>query len=308
METTYTQRLNEMNVNQNHPKSFFKYMTVSTAEKVLKNRTLRWSYPGEFDDTLDVARACDEKMDNNKQKKIQDAIIDLAANSHTNRNLKNTNKLFKCLSSLISLFGSDKTSAITELKKGHIDISNSTAELNERWKEIRNDLRILCLGIEKDNHHLWNKYTEEHKGVVIELACRDDSDSPWLIAKPVEYVNEKDLFITVEDWAEILSLETNEATKCIFEKCTLRKAKDNDHKWSVQNEWRIIDIRMHHETGMVSDSGVDPKDFSAVYFGHKMDFKTQDDLLSLLDGELGHVSAFRCELDSSQNIIFRKLK
>ena len=297
-----------MNINQNHPKNFFKYMTASTAEKVLKNRTLRWSHPSEFDDTLDVARACDEKMDNNKQKNIQDAIIDLAANSHANLNKKNTNKLFKCLSSLISLFGSDKTSAISELKEGSVDISNSTADLNERWKEIRNDFRILCLGIEKDNHHLWNKYAEEHKGVVIEFACRDESYSPWRIAKPVEYVPEKDLFLTVEDWTEALSLEVGKAVEYIFEKCTLRKANDNEHKWFEQNEWRIIDIRMHHETGTVSDSGVDPKDFSAVYFGHKMDFKTQDNLLSLLDGELGHVSAFRCDLDSSQNITFRKLK
>ncbi len=90
-----------MNVHQNHPKSFFKYMPASTAEKVLKNRTLRWSHPSEFDDTLDVAQVCDEKMDSNKQKQIQDAIIDLAASSRANLKKKNTNKLFKCLSSLI---------------------------------------------------------------------------------------------------------------------------------------------------------------------------------------------------------------
>lgn len=298
----------KMNVHQNHPKSFFKYMLASTAEKVLKNRTLRWSHPSKFDDTLDVAQVCDEKMDINKQKQIQDAIIDLAASSRANLNKKNTNKLFKCLSSLISLFGSGKTSAISELKKGPVDISNGIADLNKCWKEIRNDFRIFCLSIEKDNHHLWNKYAEEHKGVVIELACRDSSDSPWLIAKPVEYVNEKDLFITVEDWAEILILEPNKAVECIFEKCTLRKAKDNKHKWSEQNEWRIPSFCRHHETGTVSDYGVNPNDFSAVYFGHKMDSETQDNLLSLLVGELGHVSAFRCELDSSQNISFRKLK
>jgi len=298
-----------MNVHQNHPKSFFKYMPASTAEKVLKNRTLRWSHPSEFDDTLDVAQVCDEKMDSNKQKQIQDAIIDLAANFPSDHNINDTNEKFKGLVFSLSLFGSGKTSAISELKKGPVDIStNSIAELNERWKVIRNDLRILCLGIEKDNHHLWNKYAEKHKGVVIELACRDSSDSPWLIAKPVEYVNEKDLFITVQDWAEILILERNKAVKCIFEKCTLRKAKDNKHKWSEQNEWRILSFCRHHETGTVSYYGVNPNDFSAVYFGHKMDFKTQDNLLSLLDGELGHVSAFRCELDNSQNISFRKLK
>jgi hypothetical protein len=282
-------------------------MTASTAEKVLRNKTLRWSHPCKFDDTLDVARVCDEKMDNNKQRQIRDAIIDLTANSTANHNKKNTNKHFECLSFLISLFGNDKTSAISELKNGPVDIP-SIAELNERWKEIRKDFRILCLGVEKDNHRLWNEYAEKHKGVVIEFACRDDSDSPWLIAKPVEYVNEKDLFITVEDWAEILILEPIKAVECIFEKCTLRKAKDNEHKWSEQNEWRIPSFCRHHETGSVSDYGVNPNDFLAVYFGHKMDSETQDILLSLLDGELGHVFAFRCELDNSQNISFKKLK
>ncbi len=297
-----------MNIRQNHPKSFFKYMTASTAEKVLKNRTLRWSHPSEFDDTLDVTQVCDGKMDNSKQKQIQDVIIDLAANPPSNINSKDTNELFRCLAYLVSLFGSDKASAISELKKGPVDISKSTAELNERWKEIRNDFRILCLGIEKDNHHLWNKYGEEHKGVVIEFSCRKDLDSPWLIAKPVKYVPEKELYLTVEDWAEILILKPIKAAELIFEKCTLRKANDNENKWFEQKEWRIIDFRMHHETGTVSDSSVKPNEFSSVYFGYKMDLNTQANLLSLLVGELSHISAFRCELDGLQNISFRKLK
>lgn len=283
-------------------------MPASTAEIVLRNRTLRWSHPDKFDDSLDVARACDEKMDEIKQKKIQDMIIDLAANPPINLNKKNINKQFKCLASLISLSGSGKTTAIAELKKGPVNISNIIAELNERWKAIRNDFRILCLGIEKDNHHLWNKYAEKNNGAVIELSCRDESDSPWRIAKPVEYVNEKELFLTVEDWAEALVLEQNKALECIFEKCTLRKAKDNEYKWFEQNEWRITSFRRHHETGLVSDYRVNQNDFSAVYFGYKMDTETQRKLLSLLNGELGHVSAFRCELDNSQNITFKKLK
>lgn len=297
-----------MNTDQNHPKSFFKYMTASTAEKVLKNRTLRWSHPIEFDDTLDVAQVIDERMDNRKQKQIRDAIIDLAANFSLNHNINDTYDQFKFLVLSLSLFGSDKTSAISELKKDPVDISNRISELNDRWKEIRNDFRILCLGIENDNHHLWDKYAESHKGVVIELACREDSGFPWLIAKPVEYVPEKGLFLTVEDWAEILILEPDKAAECIFEKCTLRKARDNEHKWFEQNEWRIIDTRMPHETGTVSDSGVDPNDFSAVYFGYKIDLGTQANLLSLLVGELSHISAFRCELDNSQNMTFRKIK
>jgi len=281
-------------------------MTSSIAEKVLKNRILRWSHPSEFDDTLDVAEVIDERLDSKKQKQIRDAIIDLAANLPSNLNINDTSKEFKLIVS--TLLGSDKTSAISELKEEPVDISNGIADLNKCWKEIRNDFRILCLGIEKDNHHLWNRYAEEHKGVIIELTCREESDSPWLIAQPVEYVPEKDLYLTVEDWAELLILELNKATKCIFEKCTLRKAKDNEHKWSEQNEWRIPSFCRHHETGTVSYYTVNPNDFSAVYFGYKMDLKTQDNLLSLLDGELGHMSAFRCELDSSQNMSFRKLK
>lgn len=297
-----------MNVHQNHPKSFFKYMTASTAEKVLKNRTLRWSHPSEFDDTLDVAQVCDEKMDSIKQKQIQDAIINLMAYFPSDYNINDTNEKVQVLVSLFSLFGSNKNSAISELKKYPIDISKCIADLNELWKQIRNDFRILCLGVEKDNHRLWNNYAEKHKGVVIEYACREESDSPWFSAKHIDYVNENDLFMTVEDWAEILILGKNKALDCLFEKCTLRKAKDNKHKWFEQNEWRIVSSCSHHETGTVSDYGVNPNDFSAVYFGHKMDSETQDNLLSLLVGELGHVSAFRCELDSSQNISFRKLK
>jgi hypothetical protein len=237
-----------MNIHHNHPKSFFKYMSASTAEKVLKNRTLRWSHPSEFDDTLDVAKVVDEKMDGKKQRQIRDAIIDVAANISPNHKINDTHDQFKLLVFLLSLFGNDKTSAISELRRDPVD-TPSIAELNNRWKKMRNDFRILCLGIEKDNHHLWDKYAEEHKGVVIELVCRKDLDSPWLIAKPVEYVPEEDLYLTANDWAEILILEPIKAVERIFEKCTLRKSEDNKHKWFEQNEWRVIDVRMHHETG-----------------------------------------------------------
>ena len=190
----------------------------------------------------------------------------MAVNFPSDYNINDTHKDFKVLVSLLSLFGSSKNSAISELKEYPVDVSNSFIDLNELWKEIRNDFRILCPGIEKDNHHLWNKYADEHKGAVIELACRDSSDSPWLIAKPIEYVNEKDLFMTVDDWAEILILETNKAAECIYEKCTLRKAKDNKHKWYEQNEWRIPSSCRNHEIGTISDYGVNPDDFSAAYF------------------------------------------
>ena len=103
-------------------------------------------------------------------------------------------------------------------------------------------------------------------------------------------------------------MEKGNSAHCLFEKCTLRKAKDNKHKWFEQNEWRIPSFCRPHETGTVSDYGVNPNDFSAVYFGYKMDSETQENLLSLLVGELSHVSAFRCELNSLNSMYFRKLK
>lgn len=283
-------------------------MSAPTAEIVLTNRTLRWSHPDKFDDELDVAQVCDEKMDENKQKQIQDAVINLILNPPPILK-KNANKLFTHLVSLISLLGSDKTLAISELKEFPMDISSSIADINKCYKEnIRNDFRILCLGIEKNNHRLWNDYAEAYKGAVIELACRDDSDSSWRIAKPVEYVNEKDLFLTAEDWATVLCLETNKATEYIIEKCCLKKAKDNKNKWFEQNEWRIYNFRKYYEAGLTSDYRVNPNDFTAIYFGHKMAVKAQNNLLRLLDGNLDHISAFRCELDSSNKITFIKLK
>lgn len=296
-----------MNIKPNHPKSFFKYVSASTAEIILSTRTLRWSHPDEFDDTLDVAQVCDAKMDKIKQKQIQDAILDLAANPPVNINANNANETFKALAQLLQS-SRNKTSTILEAKKHLvIDISEAVADLNEQWKEIRNNFRILCLGVEKDNHRLWNDYAETYKGAVIEFACREESDSPWLIANPVEYVSEKDLFLTVEEWAEAMSLETIAMAHYIMEKCSIKKAKDNKHKWFEQNEWRIPSFRRHHEIGMVSHYGVNPNDFVAIYFGHKMSVETQNNILSLLYGELSHVSAFRCKLESPHKMTFSKL-
>lgn len=295
-----------MNDQLEQHKSFYKYMTASTSEIVLKNRTLRWSHPSEFDDALDVAKVCDEKMDSVKHKQTHDAIIDLIADFPSDYKINGTNEKVQVLVSLFSLFDNDKSLVISELKKYPIDISKRIADLNQRWKGLRNYLRILCLGIEKDNHRLWNDYAEKHRGVVIEFACREESDSPWRVAKPVEYVNENDLFLTVKDWAEILIFEGEKSAHCLFEKCTLRKAKDNKHKWFEQNEWRIPSFCGHHETGTVSDYGVNTNDFSAVYFGYKMNSETQENLLSLLVGELSHVSAFKYEIDNSKKCLSKR--
>ena len=284
-------------------------MSAETAKIVLKTRTLRWSHPSEFDDTLDVAQACDEKMDSNKQKQIQDKVIDLAANPPPYLNENKVNETFKLLVGLIQS-SPNKNLIIAEAKKEPVsDISNIIKEINKIWeKSIRNDFRILCLGIEKNNHRLWNDYAEDYKGAVIEFACRKESDSPWLVAKPVEYVREKELFLTAEDWAMVMVLETNAAAHYIIEKCSLRKANDNEHKWFEQNEWRIPSFRRSHETGKVSGYGVNPNDFSAVYFGHMMSIEFQNNIINLLDGNLGHVSAFLGKIDDSQNIVFEKVK
>ena len=297
----------KININKNHPKRFFKYMSASTAEIVLKTRTLRWSHPSKFDDTRDVARVCDENMDKGKQKKIQDMTIDLAANPPANLTATNTNEGFYTLSQLLQS-SCNKTSVVSEMKEGHhINISGDIADLNEHWAIMRNDFRILCLSVENNNRRLWNDYAEAYEGVVIEFACREEPDSPWRGAVPVEYVKEEDLFLTAEDWAEALSLNINASARYVMEKCSIRKAKDNKHKWFEQNEWRIPSFCRPHETGMVSDYDVNPKDFTAIYFGHKMSDQTQKNILSLLDGELSHVSAFQCKINRSQNVIFKKL-
>jgi hypothetical protein len=246
-------------------------------------------------------------MDKGKQKKIQDMVIDLAANPCANLTATNTNELFYAISRLLQS-SCNKTSVALKAKEGlHIDISGAIASLNERWAIMRNDFRILCLSVENNNRRLWNDYAEAYEGVVIEFACREESDSPWRIAIPVEYVKEEDLFLTAEDWAEALSLNNTATAHYIMEKCSTRKAKDNKHKWFEQNEWRIPSFCKPHETGMVSDYSVNPKDFTAIYFGHKMSNQTQKNILSLLDGELGHVSAFQCKINRSQNMIFKKL-
>ncbi|MCF7955397.1 MAG: hypothetical protein K9M75_06315 [Phycisphaerae bacterium] len=296
-----------MNSGQKHPVLFYKYMPASTAKIVLRNKTLRWSHPDKFDDPLDIAKVCDANLDKEKRKQIDDAFIDLAINCPANLYPK-TNDLFKIQHSLISLM-SDKPHLIEELKRETPEIAlKHISELNRTWEEIRKDFRILCLAIEKDNHRLWNDYADGYKGVTIELAARNDSDSPWLVAQPVEYVKEKELFLTVQDWAIIMSLKKYNAVKYLYEKCTLRKVKDNKYKWFEQNEWRIPSFCRNYESGVISDYGVNPDDISAVYFGCHINIQIQREILELLTEELDHVSAFKHEFDTSKKMNFKKIK
>ena len=87
-------------------------MTSSIAEVVLNNKTLRWSHPDKFDDTLDVAQTLPGKMDESKQKQIQNKIIDFAVESSDNLSVTPPNEIFK---KLVLLFQSiqNKTSLDT---------------------------------------------------------------------------------------------------------------------------------------------------------------------------------------------------
>ena len=66
------------------------------------------------------------------------------------------------------------------------------------WESLIPKLRIICLSEINDSMPMWAHYANNHRGVVLELECIEEIDSPWLIARPVIYQDTLPLFITKE--------------------------------------------------------------------------------------------------------------
>lgn len=250
--------------------SFFKYMPADTARTVLANRTLRWSSPLRFNDPFDVPRELSfgitaahifEALSARLAYLLQHPPTDTSALAPKVRLLVETVK-----KGIPPELLADLLAGLKEVAAQHQPTGESMEELRAMWRQDLKELRILCLTENPAHAAMWYHYADRYAGAVLEFRCNDSTDSPWLIARPVDYPDEKPGIYTADGWAEILTLKSDEAVKRILDVATYTKAKD----WSYENEWRIVSFKRPHDVGEYTDYSFHPNDLANVYIGPLM--------------------------------------
>lgn len=288
-------------------RNFFKYMPADTAAVVLKNITLRWSSPLEFNDPYDVPRELTFDIDQSEiQEELLKYLIGLIQNP--------TSEIDHLIPILQSLIGQSRNAspeikeeiinAIKEEAAKKLTQTEAMEELRAMWRQMLPEFRILCLCESPRTVSMWYHYADKYRGAVIEVACNDESDSPWLIAEKIDYPETIPELFTPKGWAKLSTMPVRTATEHLLHAYTYIKTPD----WSYEREWRVVSFKRPHETGTVSDYKVNPNDFAAVYLGPLIDPADRERILKILKDGMSHVQPYNAKFGIHRRIEFEPIE
>ncbi|NQU80366.1 MAG: DUF2971 domain-containing protein [Bacteroidetes bacterium] len=270
-----------VNKNRRHDRRYFyKYVTASTAKKILATGSLRWRSPVLFNDPFDVVRIIRVDF---SYSELQKAIIELAyaicddkqeVQRYSGESFRNLCFLAK------NIPNEDRLKIKRQLSEGIIGMEfselESTKEMQAIWDRFIRQSRIFCMTEDYCNDTMWAHYADNHKGAVLELECLDLYDSPLLVAEKVVYSNENISVGTVENWMNIITGKTVFDYKTFFSPLE-RLKKEN---WNYEKEWRVISIDLK-SVDLFEDVKVHPLTFSRVFLGTSITEDNENDIRKL---------------------------
>lgn len=269
---------------QHERQSFFKYMPLDTAKIVLENTTLRWSSPVIFNDPFDVPRelfheATEHQIAQAISQKLHSELMNPrdnldGVNAYLAELIQHVKKMYPkgIPATLDSLF---KTMTLNPPIGD--DAPLVLQQFKEHWRKTLADRRILCLSESPSILSMWNHYADGYKGVVLEFACLDALDSAWLLAKPIEYTNEKLLTDSCEGMADLLLREESVVGKYLANEVIYIKTKE----WEYEREWRVAFSKRDGEEGLYSDYKFHQLELKSIILGHQFDNSELPDIVAL---------------------------
>jgi hypothetical protein len=283
-------------------------MPASTAKLVLRGRSIRWSSPVLFNDPFDVPRELAFGLSSPE--------IQLAVGKHFAHLLQNPPANHDELHPSVSMALKGVEGAAPDLMKKLVDGAldeaakqaakrdgRSLEAMRAMWRDWLPDFRILCLCASHDKLPMWYHYADKYTGVVIELACSDDRDSPWLVAEPAQYPKEPPEIFSAAGWGRLMTLRPETAIHKMLQAYTFNKVPD----WSYEEEWRITSFKRPNDLGHYTDWRVAPMDFANVFFGPHVSDDDRTEILTLLKDGLRHVVPFQARFELDRRMSFQPL-
>src|SRR6267142_88934 len=291
----------EKNPRRKHSRDvFYKYMSADTAKAVLRGRSFRWSSPLLFNDPFDVPRELAFGVS-------PDAILDAVARRWVEL-LRNPPKDCTHLNATVqmvlqSAHAVDRTALVdgiaakvaVGLKTSNQEKQSASLEaVRQMWRDTLPGLRILCLSGSPGKTSMWYHYAEKYTGAVIEVACSDELDSPWIAAEAVQYPKEPPEIFTPVGWGHLLTLKLELAVEEMLRGYIFHKTPD----WSYEEEWRVFAFKSRPEdTGQYFDYPVHEGNFLRVFLGPRMADADRAELLSIVGEEMPHMKAYRAQFE-----------
>ena len=285
---------------------FYKYMSASTAQVVLSNRTLRWSAPTEFNDPFDVPRELALNLEPlDIIAAVTERFIQLIKNPP--KNLSNFKPEIQLIIATVKQADSAKlndnlVASLQQVIKKELLNSETLDNFRNNWRGTVNNMRILCLCESHTKTSMWYHYADKYKGVVIEFLCNDDSDSPWRIARPIEYIDDEPIVSTADGWARLFMMPNEEALSKLLDICLYSKSED----WGYEKEWRVASFKRPEDSGPYSDYTFNEKAIGNLYLGPLIDSQVKERLI-LASTEYNNMQVFESDIGASRQLKFNTI-
>jgi hypothetical protein len=271
--------------------SFFKYCSPTTGITVLRTGRLRWSSPLLFNDPFDVPReAYLDFTPDELQTAIGEEFARLIETGGTTTHPEFAFIIATLRERGTPEFRSEMAASLREYTKSVVGRADAAMdEFRHKWKTLIPSLRILCLSELNDSSSMWHHYADAHRGVVLELACIDELDPAWLLARPVIYQRERPLLGALDTWVRIVTGQQPIRWHDLFADYHYVKTPD----WSPEHEWRVVSYADDGDNGLHSDIGFDPRELAAVYLGASIHKDAEADIRGLIASRYPDTNIFR---------------
>lgn len=276
----------------------YKYCNTSTSRIVLQASTLRWSTPRLFNDPFDVQ--FDLLLDVDFERVAGGAIEYLMQRAFDDRSVSSNNRLGQLLGVLRKpldprmrdSFRSSMTEGINEsievLKKEY-------PKFNKFLRDELDNSKILCLSAVNDSIPMWSHYAESHRGLVLGFGEAAGIDSPWRLARPINYVEKIPKLYDEEFWSRFFSGEGEPTAEELVDRMLYTKHVS----WSYEREHRLVAGTGRDPSAPFEDVAFHPGELRQVILGCNVDGSLREFAVSILKERYPHAALFEATKTTS---------
>jgi hypothetical protein len=244
---------------------YFKYLSPDGARATLMNRTLRWSRPSRFNDLFDMAvpYATDFDVEYVTHRAL-DLMWERIKNPGRRRPMNEMGAVLELARPIFLRLGRDRFDEA--MRPG---VEETLAKHPKRMEQFGQEIvahlktiKVLCLSRVHDDNTMWGLYANNHRGMVLEFANAEGVDSPYRLAKAVNYSDRAPPLLDDEGWANFLAGNI-ELTADLVDPLMVLKSTH----WRYEQELRLVSGEGRTPEAEFEDVSFNARELVAVYFG-----------------------------------------
>ncbi|WP_019531182.1 hypothetical protein [Dasania marina] len=161
--------------------ALYKYCDIGTALKILNSQSLRWSSPHLYNDPYELNHLSDTDFTAQQllQGLCQEALAVLFGESETtgNNKLVSTIKRWQHDSRFLSADEAEpvlKQLLLPMAQQHQLEVHDYL----KQWRQFAQNCRICCFSHSPDNAKSWQRYADNHQGIVLQFDSQEPSLNP----------------------------------------------------------------------------------------------------------------------------------